>query len=120
VTEKSILVCIEDLDQFGGAPNDSDPPYFSLDASCSIHNIQEVVMDQHNDKCLTLILDNHRQGEFHNSIQNPSNKQSDEIDRVHTWKLEWFSQEALLKFISVIKALYSTAAASSLPVKCIS
>ncbi|XP_039831193.1 uncharacterized protein LOC120692054 isoform X3 [Panicum virgatum] len=120
VTERSILVCIEDLDLFGGVPNDSDPPYFSLDASCSIHNIQEVVMDQHNDKCLTLILDNHRQGEFHNSIQNQSNKQSDEIDSVHTWKLEWFSQEALLKFISVIKALYSTAAASSLPVKCIS
>ena len=43
MTEKSILVCIEDLDQFGGVPNDSDPPYFSLDASCSIHNIQEVV-----------------------------------------------------------------------------
>jgi len=43
VTERSILVCIEDLDLFGGVPNDSDPPYFSLDASCSIHNIQEVV-----------------------------------------------------------------------------
>jgi len=88
-----------------------------VDIYCNVY-IQ--VMDQHNDKCLTLILDNHRQGEFHNSIQNPSNKQSDEIDSVHTWKLEWFSQEALLKFISVIKALYSTAAASSLPVKCIS
>nr|XP_034572130.1 uncharacterized protein LOC117836752 isoform X2 [Setaria viridis] len=42
VIEGSILVCIEDLDQFGRVPDDSDPPYFSLDASCSINNIQEV------------------------------------------------------------------------------
>ena len=36
-------MCIEDLDQFGGIPYDSNPPYFSLDASCSISNIREVV-----------------------------------------------------------------------------
>lgn len=36
-------MCIEDLDQFGRVPDDSDPSYFSLDASCSINNIQEVV-----------------------------------------------------------------------------
>lgn len=36
-------MCIEDLDQFGGIPYDSSPPYFSLDASCSISNIREVV-----------------------------------------------------------------------------
>ncbi|KAJ1298183.1 hypothetical protein BS78_01G434500 [Paspalum vaginatum] len=116
----SILVCIEDLNQFGGLPDDLNHPYYSLDASCSINNIQEVVMDQSNNKCLTMILDGHRAGEFHNSIQNQHNKQSDEIGTVHTWKLKWFSEEALLKFISVLKALYSTAAASSLPVKCIS
>lgn len=120
VIEGSILVCIEDLDQFGGIPYDSNPPYFSLDASCSISNIREVVMDQRNNKCLTLILDNGRPGEFHNSIQNPQNKQSEEIGTVHTWKLKWFSEEASLKFISVIKALSSTAAISSLHVKCIS
>lgn len=83
-------------------------------------NVYIQVMDQHNDNCLTLILDNRNQGEFHNNIQNPQNKQSDEIGTVHTWKLKWFSEEASLKFISVLKALYSTAAASSLPVKCIS
>lgn len=43
VTEGSILVCIEDLDQFGGVPDDSDPAYFYLDASCSIRNVLEVV-----------------------------------------------------------------------------
>ncbi|CAL4921529.1 unnamed protein product [Urochloa decumbens] len=120
VIEGSILVCIEDLDQFGRVPDDSDRPYFSLDAYCSINNIKEVVMDQQCGKCLTLILDNHSRGEFHKSIQNQSNKHSDEIDTVRTWKLEWFSEEELLKFISVLKALYLTAAASSLPVKCIS
>ncbi|XP_062210396.1 uncharacterized protein LOC133911927 isoform X2 [Phragmites australis] len=121
VIEGSILVCIEDLDQFGGLPDDSNPPYFSLDAFCSIDSIQEVVVDQRNDKCLTMFMNNRMQeGKFHSSIQNSHNKQSDEIDSVHTWKLKWFSEETLLKFISVLKALYSAAAASSLPVKCIS
>nr|CAB3496639.1 unnamed protein product [Digitaria exilis] len=120
VTEGSILVCIEDLDQFGGVPDDSDPAYFYLDASCSIRNVLEVVIHQHDNKSLTLVLDNHRQGELQNSIQNPNNKQTDEMDLVHTWKLKWFSEEALLKFISVLKALYLTEAASSLSVKCIS
>lgn len=77
-------------------------------------------MDQRNDKCLTLILDSRRQGEFHSSIQNPQNKQSDEIGTLHAWKLKWFSEAALMKFIFVLKALYSTVAASSLPVKYIS
>jgi hypothetical protein len=71
-------------------------------------------------KCLTLVLDNCvQEGKFRCGIQNTLNKRSDEIDSVHTWKLEWFSEEALLKFISVLKPLYLAASASSLPVKCI-
>lgn len=99
------------------APTNSEWSFRKLILFCNVY-IQ--VMDQRNNKCLTLILDNGRPGEFHNSIQNPQNKQSEEIGTVHTWKLKWFSEEASLKFISVIKALYSTAATSSLHVKCIS
>ncbi|TVU47898.1 hypothetical protein EJB05_07514 [Eragrostis curvula] len=120
VIEGSILICIEDLNQFGDLVDDSNYPYFSLDVCCSIDSIQEVVLDKHN-KGLTLVLDNRvQEGKFRGSIQNAQDKQSEEIHSAHTWKLEWFSEEALLKFISVLKALHSAAAASPLPVKCIS
>lgn len=122
VTEGSIFVCIENLYQFGCFPDDSHPPYFSLDECCSINSIKEVVVDQHDKKCLTLVLDKHvHEGNSHSSTRNSQSKQADEICAVHTWKLKWFAEDTLLKFISVLKALYSAAAATStLPVKCIS
>ncbi|KAL6645123.1 hypothetical protein ACP70R_016731 [Stipagrostis hirtigluma subsp. patula] len=121
VIEGSILVCFEDLHQFGGLHDDSNPPYFSLEACCSIGNIQEVVVDQSDNKCLTLVFNNCvQERKFHSSIRNLCDEQSDENKTGCTWKLKWFSEEALLKFISVLNALYSAAAASSLPVKCIS
>jgi hypothetical protein len=43
VTEGSIFVCIENLQHFGCFPDDSHPPYFSLDECCSIDSIKEVV-----------------------------------------------------------------------------
>ncbi|KAL5209415.1 hypothetical protein ABZP36_005038 [Zizania latifolia] len=43
VTERSLFVCIENLNQFGSFPDDPDAPYFSLDVCCSINDIQEVV-----------------------------------------------------------------------------
>jgi hypothetical protein len=36
-------VCIENLQYFGCFPDDSHPPYFSLDECCSINSIKEVV-----------------------------------------------------------------------------
>uniref|UniRef100_J3LLH4 Serine/threonine-protein kinase 11-interacting protein n=2 Tax=Oryza brachyantha TaxID=4533 RepID=J3LLH4_ORYBR len=123
VTEGSLFVCIENLHQFGSIPDDSDTPYFSLDACCFINNIQEVVVDHYDKKCLTLVLDNHaHEGRIcsNGSITSSQNKQSDEIYTVHTWKLKWFSEETVVKFISLLKALYWASASSSLPVKCIS
>ncbi|CAM0872044.1 unnamed protein product [Alopecurus aequalis] len=121
VTEGSIFVCIENLHQFGCFPDDSRPPYFSLDEECSINSIKEVVVDQRDKKCLTLIWDKHvHEGSFGSSTSNSQSKQADEVYTFHTWKLKWFAEDPVLKFISVLKALYSAAAASSLPVKCIS
>lgn len=121
LTEGSIFVCIENLHQFGCFPDDSHPPYFSLDECCSIDSIKEVVVDQRDNKCLTLIWEKHvHEGSFGSSTGNSQSKQADEIYTIHTWKLKWFAEDTLLKFISVLKALYSATAASTLPVKCIS
>lgn len=121
VTEGSIFVCIEDLYRFGCFPDDSYPPYFSLDEYCSIKNIKELVMDQRDNKCLTLVLDKHiHEGRSHSTTKNSQNKQADAIYKIQSWKLKWFAEETLMKFISVLRALYSTAGSSSLPVKWIS
>uniref|UniRef100_A0A0D9Z438 Serine/threonine-protein kinase 11-interacting protein n=1 Tax=Oryza glumipatula TaxID=40148 RepID=A0A0D9Z438_9ORYZ len=123
VTEGSLFVCIENIHQFGSLPDDPDTPYFSLDACCLINDIQEVVVDHCDKRCLTLVLDNHaHEGRFcsNGSITNSQSKQPDEIYTVHTWKLKWFSEETVVKFISLLKALYSVSSSSSLPVKCTS
>uniref|UniRef100_A0A0E0NRR6 Serine/threonine-protein kinase 11-interacting protein n=1 Tax=Oryza rufipogon TaxID=4529 RepID=A0A0E0NRR6_ORYRU len=123
VTEGSLFVCIENIHQFGSLPDDPDTPYFSLDACCFINDIQEVVVDHCDKRCLTLVLDNHaHEGRFcsNGSITNSQSKQPDEIYTVHTWKLKWFSEETVVKFISLLKALYSVSSSSSLPVKCTS
>lgn len=116
-------MCIENIHQFGSLPDDPDTPYFSLDACCFINDIQEVVVDHCDKRCLTLVLDNHaHEGRFcsNGSITNSQSKQPDEIYTVHTWKLKWFSEETVVKFISLLKALYSVSSSSSLPVKCTS
>ena len=78
-------------------------------------------MDQRDKKCLQLILDKDvHEGSFGSSTRNSQSKQADESYAILTWKLKWFAEDTLLKFISVLKALYSAEAASTLPVKCIS
>lgn len=78
-------------------------------------------MDQRDNKCLTLVLDKHiHEGRSHSTTKNSQNKQADAIYKIQSWKLKWFAEETLMKFISVLRALYSTAGSSSLPVKWIS
>lgn len=37
-----------------------------------------------------------------------------------TWKLKWFSEESLFKFVALFKAIHAGATMSPLPVRCIS
>ncbi|XP_072991754.1 uncharacterized protein [Typha latifolia] len=122
VIEGSILVCIENLVQFGSCINDLGlSPYFSLDSRCLVSDILEMVTELRDDKCLTLILDCHTCGAgcFTREI-NMKNQRADAVAKIHTWKLKWFSEDTLLKFVALIKAIHSGLVASPLPVNCIS
>lgn len=120
IVEGHLLVCTEDLVQFGPTELASSN-YFSLDSSCAIVNISEMVIDTLDSLCVTLALE-------YTSELHPVQKECIVKDAAVTkksdtgpvmWKLKWFSKESLLKFVALLKAIHAQAT-SSLSVKCIS
>ncbi|WOL09353.1 hypothetical protein Cni_G18106 [Canna indica] len=120
VAEGYMLVCIENLVQFGTSISDSklSCPYYSLDSCCAIQDIIEMVIEPRGSRCLTLTLVESGTKCFTNQIE--KERQPVETSKVHTWKLKWYSEDTLLKFIALLKAIHSGLTASPLPVKCIS
>lgn len=121
VVEGCLLVCIENLECFCCLADDSGCPYYSLDSSFQISNILELVMELNNDRCVTLILNNVSSGNISPANKNGMGMQTEDTNaHVLTWKLKWFSEETLLKFVAVLKAIHLGLTSSLLPVKCIS
>ncbi|KAI9101551.1 hypothetical protein K1719_023795 [Acacia pycnantha] len=103
-----VLLCIEDVTQFClFSSNASRSPYFRIDSCCLISDICEAVIDVKERFCLTLVLE-HLMSEFHQStdasphVVNNSNQNSGSIKL----KLQWFSRNNLLKFVSLLKAIH--------------
>ncbi|XP_008775381.2 uncharacterized protein LOC103695751 isoform X1 [Phoenix dactylifera] len=120
VIEGYILVCIENLAHFGSFMDDFElsRPYYSLDSCCSIKNILEMVIELGDNRCLTLTLDNVMSGNccFTDKIIKEIELEG-KTAKVHKWKLKWFSEDAMLKFVALLKAIHSGVTASPLPVK---
>ncbi|RZC58059.1 hypothetical protein C5167_005362 [Papaver somniferum] len=137
VIEGYLLICSEDIIQLSCDTNTDDDDaesdissfssrYFSLDSSCSISNILEMVIEPRDSKCVTLTLDNNLVSNkvFSSSAtslkkkkdvkKNPNDAGSQKI-----WKLKWFSEETLSKFVVLLKALYSGTTLTPLPVRCL-
>ncbi|KAJ7975255.1 Outer arm dynein light chain 1 [Quillaja saponaria] len=114
-----VLVCVEDLMQFSFFSADAYlPPYFTLDSCCNISDITEMVIDRKSEdvtlalKCLS---------EFHAStIADFKTVSERTASGSLKWKLKWISQESLLKFVALIKAIHAGAAISPLVVRCTS
>ncbi|XP_071702598.1 uncharacterized protein [Rutidosis leptorrhynchoides] len=108
-----MLVCIEDISQFGFDSQDNFAPYFSLDTCCSIVNALEMVIDTKESYCVTLSLKSVTTEFFCRELVKKSENEhfstggvaSDPI----TWKLKWFSEISLFKFVSLVKALHNEA-----------
>ncbi|CAI0380517.1 unnamed protein product [Linum tenue] len=107
VVKGSLLVCTEDLKQFGspledGAPSSLPAAYFSLDARCSINDSGQVIDDAEESCCTTLILAK--------DTVDTSTKGRRWVDSWRpgsgclVWKLRWFSLESLSNFVALIKA----------------
>ncbi|KAJ4820031.1 Outer arm dynein light chain 1 protein [Rhynchospora pubera] len=120
VTEGHVLLFTEDFVSFGSFFCDTTAsPYYSLDSYCLIRNILELVMDLHHNKCITLVVENSRDDQFLSSKgQKGKNQEANEFVHIHKWKLQWFSQDKLLKFVSLLKAVHRETEASPLPVHC--
>ncbi|XP_027168977.1 uncharacterized protein LOC113768720 isoform X3 [Coffea eugenioides] len=118
VLKWQLLVCIEDLKQFGTLPEGkSSSSYFILDASCSIINISEMVIDNKDRECMTLALqcalDKQDAGHATLTKGKPSSGP-------FTWKFKWFSEESLFKFVALLRAIHAELTTSPLCVRWIS
>ncbi|KAK9115156.1 hypothetical protein Syun_021953 [Stephania yunnanensis] len=120
--EGYILLCIEDIVQFRYLALDgaSSVPYFGLDSCCSISNLSEMVIEPRESPCLTLTMDRVASKKFCDTTVDIE-KETMEIPPkkmdfgYYKWKLKWFSEDMLLKFVTLLKALHAETAKSPLP-----
>ncbi|KAF5803709.1 putative leucine-rich repeat domain superfamily [Helianthus annuus] len=114
VLGEHMLVCIEDISQFGFDSQDTYTPYFSLDTCCSIVNALEMVIDTKESFCVTLTLKSVA-SEFSplNSSSKPENGSPNNRGAAVTWKLKWYSENDLFKFVALVKALHAGAVPAS-------
>ncbi|KAL4578904.1 hypothetical protein LXL04_015035 [Taraxacum kok-saghyz] len=102
VLGEHMLVCIEDISQFGFDSKDTFAPYFSLDTCSSIANALEMVIETKESYCVTLSLKSVT-SEF-----SPRDIDQKSVNTVPvTWKLRWFGEDDLLKFVALVKALHA-------------
>uniref|UniRef100_A0A166BTS3 Serine/threonine-protein kinase 11-interacting protein n=1 Tax=Daucus carota subsp. sativus TaxID=79200 RepID=A0A166BTS3_DAUCS len=116
VLERHLLLCIEDFLQFGSLTEISPcSSYFSFDSCCSIVDVQELVIESSESLCLTLAV---------KKVMSKLclDKTTNEVGTIHspavplTWKLRWFSEESLFKFLSLFKALHDSVTSAPLVV----
>ncbi|KAL3512164.1 hypothetical protein ACH5RR_024881 [Cinchona calisaya] len=124
VLKWQLLVCIEDLKQFGTLPADeSSSSYFILDSSCSIINISEMVIDN-KDRCVNLTLECTAPPKFHfpekGNVEDAILAREKSSSGPFKWKFKWFSEESLYKFVALLKAIHVELTASPLRVRFIS
>ncbi|XP_031281971.1 uncharacterized protein LOC116140486 isoform X1 [Pistacia vera] len=118
-----MLVCSEDLMQFGSFSVDASfPPYYSLHLCCSVDAVSEMVIEA-SESCVTLAV------ECAASDFCLSATASNEVAAIHKkktstssqiWKLKWFSQESLSNFVALLKAMHAGKKQSPLLVRCMS
>lgn len=124
VLKWQLLVCIEDLEQFGALPEGKSPSsYFILDASCSIINISEMVIDNKDRECMTLALEC-AASELHSLDKQDAGHatltKGKPSSGPFTWKFKWSSEESLFKFVALLKAIHAELTRSPLCVRWIS
>ncbi|KAD7477496.1 hypothetical protein E3N88_00632 [Mikania micrantha] len=111
-----MLLCIEDISQFGFDSQDIFTPYFSLDTCCFIASALEMAIDTKERCCVTLTLSSvtseFTPRDLATKFPNGSLNSMDAPVLV-TWKLRWFSEDSLFKFIALVKALHAGAGPAS-------
>ncbi|KAI4351046.1 hypothetical protein L6164_005434 [Bauhinia variegata] len=120
VIERHVLFCIEDTMQFSSFLSDpSLPPYFRTDSCCSINDITELVMEIGETYCVTLVLER-----LMSEFLHPTQSKIEAVNHGNRvsgskLKLQWFCEDNLWKFVSLLKAMNARKPASPLVVRCI-
>ncbi|KAA3459721.1 Leucine rich repeat 4 [Gossypium australe] len=97
-----VLVCVEDIFQFSSLLNNAcSSPYFSLDSSCNIADISEMVIEQGETCCITLAI---KSSTSKAGSSTKTQKRAGMSSK--KWKLKWFSQESLSQFVALVKAIH--------------
>ncbi|KAK4414183.1 Serine/threonine-protein kinase-interacting protein [Sesamum alatum] len=116
VLKEHLLLCTEDLMQFGPSENAFSPCYFLLDSCCAVVDVSEMAIDTSDSPCVTLAL--RRTSEFHPSEKwyrtEHSFSSKKRASGPVTWKLKWFSKDSLFKFVALLKAIHGQVTSSSL------
>ncbi|XVF53770.1 hypothetical protein PTKIN_Ptkin05aG0125600 [Pterospermum kingtungense] len=123
VTGGRVLVCVEDITRFCSLQNDSCfSSYFSLDSCCNITDISEMVIEKRESHCVTLAIEctaPMTQSSTKKQKEVATSKKDKNVGGSRMWKLKWFSEESLFKFMALMKAIYLGMALSPLLVRCV-
>ncbi|WVZ23775.1 hypothetical protein V8G54_002319 [Vigna mungo] len=117
-----VLLCIEDVKQLYSFSSDASvSPYFRIDSCSSIADITEMVIEGGGSCCLTLSLtcplaELHPFTQMNIESVNHENTAPGSLKL----KLQWFSRNYLVKFVSLLKAIHEKKTGSPLVVRCIS
>lgn len=124
VLGRHLLLCREDVILLGSlSESASCSSYFSLDCCCSIVSVSEVVIETADCYCVSLTLEG-VMSEFPLSlkegkvVKNTKLMKRKPVSGPLKWKLKWFSEESLFKFVALLKALRSETTTSGLLVYC--
>ncbi|GLJ13675.1 hypothetical protein SUGI_0217970 [Cryptomeria japonica] len=127
LTADYIFLCVEDLVQFGSISEEAviSEPYFVLEAWSSVCNIVELVIESKQCQSVTLVFSNIICGKFQLVTENrvflsndSTEAYKDELGCI-VWKLKGFTEDTLLKFITLLRAVYMEATMHPLTVKSI-
>ncbi|RDX91350.1 Serine/threonine-protein kinase 11-interacting protein, partial [Mucuna pruriens] len=116
VIEGFVLLCIEDVKQLHSFSSDASvSPYFRIDSRCSIADITEMVIEVGGSCCLTLGL-TCPPAELHPSTQMNLKTVNHENTAPGSLKLklQWFSKDYLVKFVSLLRAIHEKETGSPL------
>ncbi|KAE9607466.1 putative leucine-rich repeat domain, L domain-containing protein [Lupinus albus] len=118
-----VLLCIEDVKQLYSFSTDASvSPYFRLDSCCSIADITEMVTEVRDNSCCVTLTIRNLMPEFHPSTRTnlePVNHGNTAPGSIKL-KIQWYSKDNLLKFVSLMKAIHAEKPVSPLVVRCIS
>jgi hypothetical protein len=119
VIKGHLLVCVEDLSQFGSLSDDHFPSsYLSLHSCCSVTDVLEMVLEDKERQCVTLVLKRSTSEFCESNTSVEVKKKTASVPIV--WKFKWFSEDDVYRFVAMFKAIHAALTTSPILVNYVS